>query len=112
MTMNKKVRGAAQATLILALAGVAGSLMTGNAWASSTGNKVNNCYGIWFTRDWNQDCTSAGAAAEGTYKSTADCTAPQIPDKTLSEYRFKGDTTSHDGPDCKYGIHTVSTWFQ
>ncbi|MDG4782015.1 hypothetical protein O7614_20355 [Micromonospora sp. WMMD961] len=94
---------------MLGLAGAAGFVLVSPASGASTGNKVHNCYGIYFTRDWNQECNSSGAAYEGNYKTTADCTAPQIPDKSLTKYRFKGDKTSHDGSDCQYGIHSANT---
>lgn len=85
---------------------------TAQAAYGDIGNVVNNCYGIQFNTDWNQDCGVGGAKYYGVYKTTADCTAPQIPDKDRTVNRPRGDRTSADGPDCKYGIHRTITWYQ
>ncbi|MDI6098352.1 hypothetical protein QLQ12_07020 [Actinoplanes sp. NEAU-A12] len=94
---------------MLGLAGAAAGVLVAPAFGASTGNKVNNCYGIWWTRDWNQECGGGGASQEGYYKTTADCTAPQAPDKSMTKYRFKGNAEPYDGADCRYGINFVNT---
>ncbi|WP_432988427.1 hypothetical protein [Dactylosporangium sp. CA-233914] len=93
------------------LAAVAGGIVVNPAAAANYGNTVHRCYGIWWNTDWNQECQGGGAESTGHYDSTADCTAPQIPDKYVNAYRTAGSTTSYDGPDCKYGIHSVGTSF-
>lgn len=108
---NRKrlVRASAQVGLVLPLAIGAGILLAGPASGASYGNPVHNCYGIWWNTDWNQECGSGGAGAAGYYKSTANCTAPQVTDESITKYRPKGNGTSYDGPDCNYGIHGVHT---
>jgi hypothetical protein len=112
MTNQKKVlRGIAQGALVLTLAGAVVGLLMGSASAQPYyGNVVHDCYGIWWNTDWNQDCPG-GANFAGYYKSTADCTAPQIPDLSLQVYRPVGNSMSYDGTDCTYGIHSVHTVF-
>jgi len=91
----------------------AGSLLTvaTAANASFRGNTVNNCYGIAFTRDWNQDCGTGGAGATGNYRTDADCNSG-APDEGLTRFRNAGDTTSVDGDDCNWGsVRTITTWY-
>lgn len=101
-----------QTGLLMGLAGAAVLLSAPAAEAGVKGNVVNSCYGIYFSTDWNQECGPSGADYAGTYQSTADCTAPEIPDKHLTVGRIYGDKVSVDGADCAYGIHTVNTWYQ
>jgi len=84
--------------------------LTAPAWGSGTGNRVNNCYGIYFTRDWNQDCNESGATQEGDYKSTANCN--NSGDHDMTKYRFVGSLASYDGEDCTFSVTDVDTWFQ
>ncbi|WP_328474911.1 hypothetical protein OHA21_16480 [Actinoplanes sp. NBC_00393] len=121
---RKSASGIAQAGLVLALGAAATALLAQPASAEvsaanvpqrccyTLGNIVNNCYGIFWTSDWNQECAGGGATAAGTFRSTADCTAPQITDEKLEKYRSKGNQTSYDGKDCNYKIHTVNTWYR
>jgi hypothetical protein len=111
LSFGSRARKFAQAGLIVGLAGMAVTVAA-PAGAATVGNVVHNCYGIYWNTDWNQECGSRGATAYGRFKSTADCTAPQIPDKYVDVYRALGNRTSYDGPDCAYGIHSVATWFQ
>jgi hypothetical protein len=110
-SLGSKARKVAQTGMMLGLAGMA-IAVAAPASAATVGNVVHNCYGIYFTTDWNQECGSTGARAYGYYKTTADCTAPQIPDKSGGWNRAIGNRTSYDGADCAYGIHSASTWFQ
>ncbi|MEU8361399.1 hypothetical protein AB0C27_35815 [Nonomuraea sp. NPDC048882] len=80
------------------------------ATAAGKGNSAGNCYGIWFTRDWNQDCGAGGASWTGVDLSIADC--PNRPDKTVSAHRSEGDTRSIDGEDCSTSVRNITTWFQ
>jgi len=80
-----------------------------SALAAGTGNTTNNCYGVYFNTDWNQNCGRTGATATGYYKSTADCSAQS--DKSITKLRSKGSTTSYDGPDCSYEVRSVFTVF-
>jgi hypothetical protein len=111
--MFKKVNTAG----ILAKAGVAACLGTAAflgiasspAAAAGTGNTVNNCYGVYFTRDWNQECGAGGADVAGLYHSTGDCTLSN--DREVERRRAKGDATSVDGRDCMYQVINVRTVF-
>jgi len=76
------------------------------------GPPVNNCYGFWYTTDWDQDCNGGGATKAGYYQSIADCTAPQIIDKSIEPYRQVNSVAAYDGPDCAYGIHSIVTRFR
>ena len=102
-------RRVGQSGLILALACAAAGIAAAPALAANYGNSVHNCYGIYWTRDWNQDCTSAGAKYAGYYKTTADCTAPQAIDESREVYRPKGNRDSKDGEDCNFGINRIHT---
>jgi hypothetical protein len=112
VTRRRLVRSVAQAGLVVALAGAATGLIASPTFAAGKGNVVNNCYGIWWNTDWNQECEGFGATAAGLYKSTADCTAPQITDESIEKYRIWDSKESYDGPDCNYGIHGVHTMFR
>ncbi len=111
MRSRKLLRSVTQVGLTLTLAGAAVTLLVNPASADGVGNKINNCYGIWWNTDWNQECEGSGATKAGVYKSTADCTAPQITDETIEKTRVSGSSNSYDGPDCSFGIHGVDTWF-
>lgn len=111
--MRKKiVKRTAEVGLVLTLAGVSGAILAGPALASETSSATNNCYTIWFTRDWNQECGSGGAKVSGYYKSIVDCTAPQGPDQSREIYRQKGNGQSYDGDDCIYGINTGYLYYR
>jgi hypothetical protein len=88
-----------------------GALAVGisSANAATIGNVSYGCYGIYFTTDWNQECGSRGATAYGYFTTIADCTAPQLSDKSLTAYRTVGNTRSIDGEDCNFGINSIST---
>jgi hypothetical protein len=98
--------------LVAMLSGTAVAIAGAPASAVSYGPPVNNCYGIWWTRDWNQDCNNGGASRAGYYQSIANCTAPEIPDKSMEKYRQRLSTQSYDGSDCQYGIHDVITRYR
>lgn len=97
--------------LVASLSAAALATAAAPALAANYGPTTNGCYGIYFTRDWNQEC-GGGATVAGYFKSTADCTAPQIPDFSLEKYRQRGSTNSYDGNDCQYGIHNVYTYYR
>ena len=105
-------RRAAKSGLVLTLAAASAAILAGPALASHTSAPTHNCYTIWFTRDWNQECGSGGASANGYYKSITDCTAPQAVDKSLEVYRIKGNGQSYDGEDCRYGINTAYLYYR
>lgn len=79
------------------------------AAADGKGNSVFNCYGIWYSRDWNQACGTGGAGRTGYYQSKADC--DYQPDKTLTKYRDRGNGTYVDGVDCRHKARGVFTSF-
>ena len=54
----------------------------------------------------------SGAGRAGYYKSTADCTAPQITDRSREVWRRKYSKTRYYGSDCKYGINITRTWYR
>lgn len=112
MLRVKKSRRLVQGALLVGLVGASVGVVAGPAMAASFGPSTNNCYGIYFTTDWNQDCGSGGASRAGYYQSIADCTAPQIPDKSLEKYRVLRSTVSYDGPDCAYGINNILTRYR
>lgn len=108
-------RGTTTIARFVAVAGLGAAAITvgvSSATAASYGPTTNGCYGIYWNTDWNQECGSSGASAAGYYKSTADCTAPQVTDSSLEKYRVSGSKTSYDGSDCNYGIHNVLTWYR
>ncbi|MER5645885.1 hypothetical protein [Streptosporangium sp. NPDC002524] len=82
---------------------------SGIASAGGTGNTVNNCYGVYFNTDWNQNCGAGGASQAGWYYSTGDCTGSA--DKNVSRNRAKGNATSVDGPDCAFQVINVRTTY-
>jgi hypothetical protein len=107
--MRKSAVVVAKAGAIVALGAGAVLGMTGAASASGTGNTVNNCYGVYFTRDWNQECGAGGASVAGFYHSTADCTSSN--DHNRDVQRAKGDARSIDGEDCLFQVINVRTTF-
>ena len=97
-------------SVAVAVAGAGAMLgIAAPGWAAGTGNTTNNCYGVYYSTDWDQTCGSGGAGATGYYKSTADCTATQ--DNQLIVYRLKGSTSTYDGPDCTFEVANVRTVF-
>lgn len=96
--------------LAVALTGASAVLvMAAPGLAAGTGNTTNNCYGVYFSTDWDQNCAAGGASATGYYQSTADCT--NSGDSTLTVYRTKGSTASKDGSDCRWQVVNVRTVF-
>lgn len=110
--MTRRFRALSKAALVVTLSGAAAVVASAPAFGAGYGNSVHNCYGIYWNTDWNQNCNNGGARYEGYYKSTANCTAPQIPDNKLEIYRLRFSVNSYDGQDCMYGIHTVQTYFR
>lgn len=110
-SLGNKVRALAQTGMVIGLGGLAIGVAS-PANAGTVGNVVHNCYGIHFNTDWNQECGSTGARQGGYYASTANCTAPQVTDRSGGWNRGIGSRTSYDGEDCLYGIHGVETWFR
>lgn len=103
MNRNEKLRAT-----IAGMAIVGGSVAVAMpALADGVGNTVHNCYGRYFTRDWEQSCWSGGAAFAGRYHSDADC--DNQPDKTLNVDRSAGSTDTVDGADCTYSVGGVDT---
>jgi uncharacterized membrane protein len=98
--------GAIAALGLGAILGVA----SGTASAAGKGNTVHNCYGVYFSTDWNQDCGAGGAELAGVYNSTGDCTGSA--DRSVGRQRAKGDTTSIDGGDCRFQVINVRTSYQ
>lgn len=94
---------------IAAFAIVGGSVAVAVPVAADTGNTVNNCYGRYFTRDWEQSCRGSGATEAGTYRSVADC--DNQPDKSLTVDREKGSRATVDGSDCNFSVRGVSTGY-
>ena len=113
--MPKRVRisrAIASAGLVVGLATVAGGLLAAPALAANYGNSVNNCYGVWWTTDWNQECQwPVGAREDGNYRTIADCTAPQVTDESVTIYRHQGSLDSVDGDDCNFGLNSATTWY-
>lgn len=103
--MQNAIR-AALAAVSLTGAGVAVAVPV---TAGGTGNSTNGCYGVWFTRDWEQRCPSPGAQAQGNYRTTADC--DNQPDKRITPYRYVNDRTIVDGPDCTFSVGGAFTVF-
>lgn len=94
----------------VAVAGVGAVMsMAAPGFAAGTGNTTNNCYGVYYSTDWDQKCGSGGASATGYYKSTADCTSSG--DNSLTVYRSKGSTATYDGKDCTFQVVNVTTVF-
>ncbi|AEB42413.1 hypothetical protein [Micromonospora maris] len=101
----------AKAGIVAVLATASVFTVTASAQASFTGNTVEGCYGIGWTRDWNQECVSGGAKKTGNFRTDADCN--NSGDKTLTRYRQKGDGQSVDGEDCFTGsLRNLTTWFR
>ena len=78
---------------------------------SGSGPSTNGCFGKWYNTVWAQHCDS-GARATGYYRTTADCTAPQIEDKHLEYYRYAGSRKVVNGPDCRHGVQATVTYFR
>jgi hypothetical protein len=79
------------------------------ASADGKGNVTNNCYAVWWTHDWNQECGSGGASAAGVYYTHTRCNAQG--DKDLNKRRAKGNAKSYDGEDCRFSIEgSTTTW--
>lgn len=92
--MTRKFRALSKAALVVTLSGAAAVVASAPAFGAGYGNSVHNCYGIYWNTDWNQNCNNGGARYEGYYKSTANCTAPQIPDNKLEIYRLRLASTA------------------
>lgn len=107
--MRKGVAVAAKAGAIVALGAGAFLGVTGVASAAGTGNTVNNCYGVYFNTDWNQECGAGGASVTGWYHSTGDCTGSR--DRHVDVQRNRGDARSVDGGDCSFQVINVRTTF-
>jgi hypothetical protein len=107
--MKKSAVIVAKAGALVALGAGAAFGMAGVASASGTGNTVNNCYGVYFNTDWNQECGAGGASVTGWYHSTGDCTASA--DHNLDVHRNRGDGHSADGADCTFQVVNVRTTF-
>jgi len=110
MRRTSALRRVAEAGLVAALTTVSAGVLAAPALAANYGNTVNNCYGIYWTRDWNQECGSGGADAAGNYATYADCTYTPG-EEHIEKYRIVGSTESYDGDDCAYGIASLTTWF-
>jgi hypothetical protein len=78
--------------------------------AATIGNKVHNCYGIYWNTDWNQECGSGGASETGSYESEADCSWSG--DQSLEKHRNAGSTASYDGDDCLNSVWVVVTRYR
>lgn len=102
--MSKRLR--TTALVFGGMAAVIGMAMPA-ANAAGTGNSVNNCYGIYYSTDWDQKCSSPGAGASGNYRSSADCTASG--DNTLTVKRPLYNTQTFDGADCTFQVVYVET---
>lgn len=80
------------------------------AAAAGSGNTVFNCYGIYYSTDWDQKCYSGGASRNGHFYSVADCTSSG--DNTLDARRNLYSTTVYDGADCTFQVVYVQTsWY-
>ena len=111
MIRNRKMIGTFGKAGSAILFGTAAFIGMGStpANAAGTGNTVNNCYGVYFNTDWNQECGSTGASAAGNYHSIGDCTGSA--DRTVDRRRSVGDRTSVDGGDCRFQVINVRTSF-
>ncbi|MFF5230965.1 hypothetical protein [Dactylosporangium sp. NPDC000521] len=77
------------------------------AFAAGTSGKVNNCYTQWWNTAWAQKCDAPGASVSGNYTSIVDCSAPEIPDRSMNVTRSTNSTDTVPGySNCIYGINT------
>ncbi|WP_432988425.1 hypothetical protein [Dactylosporangium sp. CA-233914] len=109
---RKTAKRIAKVSLVVGLAGMAGLTVGGPAWSSGQTSPTHNCYTIWWSRDWNQECNSPGAEYAGSYTSTVDCSSPQVNDRNTTWYRIVGSRESYDGEDCVFGINTAYIRFR
>ena len=106
---NNSLILAAKTGVVLLLAGAAMIVLSPAANATSYGNAVFNCEGVFWHTAWGQQCVAPGAGLAGNYKSTADCSVEQDP--WLIVTRSQGSTTRFYGPDCTYLVRLVTTGF-
>lgn len=77
------------------------------AFGAGTSGKVNNCYTQWWNTAWAQKCDSPGASVSGNYTSIVDCSAPEIPDRSMNVNRSLNSTDTVSGySNCAWGINT------
>lgn len=108
-----RIRGEVVKVAVVALmaAGLAGFGNSAPALGEpGTSPTTYNCYTQWWNTAWAQSCKSGGAAKKGYYKSEVDCSGVDS-GRSLVKWREKGDTKTHKGKDCVFGITNGWIWW-